>query len=137
MSGAFIVLYVFQTKLSAEKTGCSAREPVYETFLTKCFHFKKFILWMKFRYMSKLLGKYPNHQTNLSLWKAMMASNINNLHSQYQCQQQNAILTRLDSMFNMFCFVKKVNIIICHYTETRRVPVICTQKCNFSFINTN
>lgn len=73
----------FSNRLSAENTGCSAREPVYETFLAKCFHFKKFIFWMRFRYMSKLLGKYPNHQSHLSLWQAMMASNINNLHSQY------------------------------------------------------
>lgn len=83
MSGTFIVLHVFQIRLSAENTVCTAREPVYETFLAKYFLFKKFILWMKFRYMSKLLGKFPNHQTHLSFWQAMMVSNINNLHSQY------------------------------------------------------
>lgn len=82
---SFIVLYVFQTTLSAENTGCSRREPVYETFLAKCFLFKNFILWMKFRYLSKLLCKYPSHQTHLSLWQAMMALNINNLHSQDYC----------------------------------------------------
>lgn len=79
MSGAFIDLCIFQTGLSAANATCSATEPLCETFLDKRFHFKKFICWVNFRYISKLLGMYPKHQTHLSLWQSNDGVKYNHL----------------------------------------------------------